>query len=663
LISSRNNNGRNSLNRLYPLTAVVGQEPMKTALLLLAVDPGLGGVLLIGEKGTAKSTAARALAELLPAIPVVQGCPFHCDPKKTKELCPHCLELYSANGNPPSGLSPAPFLTLPLGLTEDRLMGGLDLELAVETGLAELQPGLLGQANRGILYVDEINLLEPYLGHLLLDAVEFGRVLVEREGLSVRHTARVALIGSMNPEEGPLGPQLLDRFALAVRVKGETDPAARAEIIRRRLVYEADPSAFRRSWMEETKTWCRRIVAARRRLTDTILTPAARRLLADLVRQTGALGHRGDLALARAARAKAAWEGLAEAGPDQVAALAGLALDFRRVPRKNGRPAGSPAQKISPPAARHFETPYITSSPPQLFQAVSAGDGGRRAEVFRVYEPNEAFDLLTPTSRREQGPRQRSGRRSTRQAQSKRGRYFRSSPERLGRPVALDATLRAAAPYQIARRGPDSPALVIRQPDLREKVFRQKTGRLILFVVDASGSVGGFDRMAEAKAAALALLSEAYQKRDRVGLIAFHGSGAQVLLPPTDSVELARGLLEDLPTGGKTPLAEALVKTHQLVRVELARDPGLTPLIVLMTDGRPNVPLTPGTDPWRETLNLASHLRQDPRLRFLLLDTDSGHYSDYTLMGCLAERLEAPRLTLEDLRHGRMEAWLERLEQ
>jgi len=198
---------------------------------------------------------------------------------------------------------------------------------------------------------------------------------------------------------------------------------------------------------------------------------------------------------------------------------------------------------------------------------------------------------------------------------------------------------------------------------LREKVFRQKTGRLILFVVDASGSVGGFDRMAEAKAAALALLSEAYRKRDRVGLIAFYGPGAQVLLPPTDSVELAGRLLEDLPTGGKTPLAEALVKTHQLVRVELARDPGLTPLIVLMTDGRPNVPLTPGTDPWRETLNLASHLRRDSRLRFLLLDTDSGHYSDYTLMGCLAERLEAPRLTLEDLRRGRLEAWLERLEQ
>jgi len=657
-----NNQVRHSLNRIYPLAALVGQEPMKTALLLLAVDPGLGGVLLVGEKGTAKSTAARALAELLPALPVVQGCPFHCHPENPHEFCPHCSKLYSADRNPPAELKPTPFLTLPLGLTEDRLLGGLDLESAIETGRAELQVGLLGLADRGFLYVDEINLLEPYLAHLLLDAVEFGQVLVEREGLSVRHPARIAMIGSMNPEEGPLGPQLTDRFALAVRVKGEDDSAARTEIIRRRLAYEADPSAFRRSWFDETEALRRRIVAARERLTGLSLTPAARQLIADLVRRAGAKGHRADLALARAARAKAAWEGLGEAGEDQVAAVADPALAFRRAPNKKGRVIISQSGKVSPPPAQHFETPYIPSAPARFFQVVSAGENGGVVEVFRVYNPNEAFDFQTPTGRRERGPRDKTGRRSARQSKTKRGRYFRSSPERLGRPVALDATLRAAAPHQIARRGPDSPALVIRPPDLREKVFRHKTGRLILFVVDASGSVGRFDRMAEAKAAALALLSEAYRKRDRVGLIAFHGSGAQVLLPPTDSVELAGRLLEDLPTGGKTPLAEALLKTHQLVRVELARDPGLTPLIVLMTDGRPNVPLTPGADPWRETLHLAAHLRRDPRLRFLLLDTDSGHYSDYTLVGYLAERLEAPRLTLEDLRRGRLEAWLERLE-
>ncbi|MEW5724069.1 MAG: VWA domain-containing protein [Thermodesulfobacteriota bacterium] len=658
---------------LYPLAALAGQERMKLALLLLAVDPGLGGVLLVGEKGTAKSTAVRGLAEILPPLTVVPGCPYNCPPGRPAGLCPDCRRK-ALTGGLDSRTAPRPFLTLPLGATEDRVAGGLDLERSAAAGRPVLYPGLLGLANRGYLYVDEVNLLEPCLAHLLLDAAESGRLIVEREGLSLWHPARAALIGTMNPEEGRLGPQLADRFALRVRVESEPDPVVRAGIVRRRLAFEADPAGFRREWAGRTAALARRVAEARGRLSHTRLSGAAGRLMSSYIKKFQPQGHRADLALARAARALAAWEGLAAAGAREVGRVAGLVLDGRRRPEPARRVKAGPVSVQAPPPSRHFEKPCLLEAREvDVFRgpAAEAGDG---PEAERLYRANAGFEIVTPASRRERGPQGRTGRRTARSGRQARGRYFRSSPERLGRPLAVDATLRAAAPHQPSRRrtsgaqaapGPDRPsrdqAFLIREPDLREKVFRHKTGRLVLFVVDASGSVGSLERMSEAKAAALSLLGEAYRKRDRVGLIAFHGRGAQVLLAPTGSIETAGRLLADLPTGGKTPLAAALVDTHRLVRIELARDPDLTPLIVLLTDGRPNVPLDPGEDPWREALHLAGLIARDRRLRFVLVDTDRGHYSDYKLTRDLAERLGAPRLTLEDLRQGRLEAWLDKV--
>ena len=652
-----NNQGRGLLG--FPLAALAGQERMKLALLLLGVDPGLGGVLLVGQKGTAKSTAVRGFAEILPLIPAVVGCPYHCDPGRPMDYCPICAAR-DGSGFLPGEVMPTPLLTLPLGATEDRVVGGLDLERSAKTGQAHLSPGLLGQANRGYLYVDEVNLLEPYLAHLLLDAVEAGRLRVEREGLSLWHPAREALIGTMNPEEGALGPQLKDRFALVVQVEAETEVAVRTEIVRRRLDFEADPVGFREKWGRANENLASSLVKARERLKGIGLTAEARQLLVDLVREARAQGHRGDLALARGAMALAAWQGESLAHVDQVLAIADLVLDSRLVkPRKVA--VSVTERSGAAPAPQHFEAPYIPPSRPQTPLQAHSGSGEERPVVGRLYKSNEVFEVVTPNSKREQGDRARSGRRSARKSSAGRGRYYRSSPERLGRPVALDATLRAAAPHQPQRRQVGGPEFVIRRHDVHEKVFRQKTGRLVLFVVDASGSVGSLDRMSEAKAAALSLLNEAYQKRDRVGLISFNGSQASVLLPPTNSVELASHLLEELPTGGKTPLAAALVSTEKLLRVELARDPGLTPLVVIMTDGRPNVGLTAGMDPWREVLQLAGFLARDRRLKFLLVDTDQGYYNDYKLTPDLAQKLGAPRLTLEDLRGGCLEVWLEQV--
>jgi len=506
LLSLENPAGRRGPDNIYPLAALAGQERMKLALLLLAVDPRLGGVLLAGEKGTAKSTAVRALAELLPPLDAVQGCRYNCDPGRPDDFCPDCRRCFKLEKTPPRVTRPTPFLTLPLGATEDRLAGGLDLELTARTGRPELSVGLLGQANRGFLYVDEINLLEPYLGHLLLDAAESGWVRVEREGLSLRHPARIALIGTMNPEEGVLGPQLADRFALTVRVIGETGPDVRAEIVRRRLAFETDPAGFRGSWAGEIEALRQRLTKARQRLSGIEITPQAQNLISVLVREHRSKGHRGDLALARAARALAAWQDAPAAGEEQVLTMADLALASRRTEARKTRVKAAPVRSLTPPPNQRFEEPYIPPSEPVFVPAVPGEHESGQPQALRLFTPNNGFEVVTPTSRREQGPRERAGRRAARQTSAPRGRYYRSSPERLGRPLALDATFRAAAPHQPARRASKSSALVIRKHDFREKVFRQKTGRLVLFVVDASGSVGSLDRMSEAKAAVLSLL-------------------------------------------------------------------------------------------------------------------------------------------------------------
>ena len=644
----------------YPFAALVGQKAMKQALLLLAVDADLGGVLLVGKKGTAKSTAVRALSEILPPLEAVKGCLFHCRPDYPNDLCPYCRKTLKDNGALTSVTTATPFMTLPLGATEDRLAGGLDMELTVSTGRPHLAVGLLGQANRGYLYVDEINLLEPYLAHLMLDATSSGAFRVEREGLSLWTPSRAALIGTMNPEEGPLGPQLADRFALVVRVDGEEELGTRAEIVRRRLAYEKDQTGFRATWRQETEELKQALITARKRLPLTKITPDAQSLISELVDAARPKGHRADLALARAARALAAWEGKPETDPDHVISVADPVLVSRAVAKKKKAVQVKTIAGTAQEGGRPQEAPIIMNRGEEPPPASPPSEAGEPQLPTRLYLSNESFEIITPTSRREQGPKGRSGRRAARQTNSGRGRYYKSSPERLGRPVALDATFRAAAPHQVARGKQKGLGLIIRTPDLREKVYRQKTGRLVLFLVDASGSVGSLERMSEAKAAAMSILAEAYQKRDRVSLIAFHGQEAKVLLPPTNSVEMAGKLLEDLPSGGKTPMAAALLKAQSLIRVELNRDPGLTPLVVILTDGRPNIPLTPGVDPWREVLNLAGRMAQDRRLRFILVDTDKGYYNDYKLTKDLSERLSAPRLTLEDLRNGELTAWLEK---
>ncbi|MDR2302364.1 MAG: VWA domain-containing protein [Deltaproteobacteria bacterium] len=690
----------------YPLAALVGQAEMVRALFLLAVDVKLGGVLLVGEKGTAKSTAARALAEVLPLFDGRLDCPYHCRPDQPLEFCPVCQRVSG-----PSGPMRPPFKTVPLGVTEERLLGGLDWEKTLKLGRPALKPGLLGEANHGLVYVDEVNLLEPSLAHLLLDAASGGRVTLERDGLSLWHPAKFALLGSMNPEEGPLGPQLADRFALSVTLKGESDPALRAEIVRRRLAYERDPGAFRKAYLAESLALTERIVRAREILKG--LRPAEKTLkaAAQMAQTVKAAGHRADLALCRAALALRAWEGAredaredlgddgvnqalapggrGEVGPGWLEKVAGLVLATReRADRGDGgkTPIGE-IKKITAPQKAKREDVYVTAQveAPANFKASEALQDEKTS--LTVYEVAQTFEIVTPKGPNRKGPKERSGRRGWRETAKARGRAFKTTARRLGRPVSLSATLRAAAPHQAFRRqNPNRPyghspgaahgnhgnhgdhgalgadgerALLLNPGDFREKVYRLKTGRLVLFVVDSSGSIGTLYRMEEAKAAALSLLGDAYRKRDRVAVIAFYGHTAELLLPPTNSPDLAGRLLASLPSGGKTPLAAALALTHKVITVERSKDPKISPYVILMTDGRPNIPLDPGRAPWAEVLGMAARMSEDPTVKFLLIDTDRGAYNDYKLTRELSERLRCPRMSLEELRQGKLDVWLE----
>ena len=314
----------------FPFSAIVGQDEMKLAILIAAIDPAIGGVLVFGDRGTGKSTAVRALAALLPKMRAVIGCGYGCDPAATGGACEDCVRLRGQSGAVlKSHLVPVPVVDLPLGATEDRVVGALDLERALSQGIKAFEPGLLARANRGFLYIDEVNLLEDHLVDLLIDVAASGENVVEREGLSVRHPARFVLVGSGNPEEGELRPQLLDRFGLSVEVKTPEELAARVEVVRRRDAFEKDPAAFADQWKKEDERTRRRIVAGRTRLNDVVIPDSARERAAQLCMALGTDGLRGDLTLIRAARALAALQGDAEVTDAQLRRVAAPALRHR----------------------------------------------------------------------------------------------------------------------------------------------------------------------------------------------------------------------------------------------------------------------------------------------------------------------------------------------
>ncbi|MET8610657.1 putative cobaltochelatase [Streptomyces misionensis] len=645
----------------FPFTAVVGQDDLRLALLLNAVSPAVGGVLVRGEKGTAKSTAVRALSALLPEVAVVPGCRFSCDPAAPDPACPD-----GPHERGPGVERPARMVELPVGASEDRLVGALDIERALAEGVKAFEPGLLADAHRGILYVDEVNLLHDHLVDLLLDAAAMGSSYVEREGVSVRHAARFLLVGTMNPEEGELRPQLLDRFGLTVEVTASREPDQRVEVVRRRLAYDDDPDGFAARWAAEEAAVRQRIAAARELLPQVRLGDGALRQIAATCAAFEVDGMRADIVMARTATALAAWAGRTDVLAEDVRQAALLALPHRRrrnpfdapgldedkldetLERSAGQDGDGDGDDDPGPGGPGGGGRPEPEDGPQGGGDTAArpedGEGGQpqpsgapEQSPVRAAEPFRAKALSVPGIG--EGAAGRRSRARTEHGRTTGARRPRGTLTKLH----LAATVRAAAPHQRAR-GRSGPGLVIRRDDLRQAVREGREGNLVLFVVDASGSMAARQRMSAVKGAVLSLLLDAYQRRDKVGLVTFRGAGAEVALPPTSSVDAAAARLESLPTGGRTPLAAGLLKAHEVLRVERLRDPARRALLVVVTDGR----ATGGPEPVA-LAGRAARLFAAESVASVVVDCESGPVR-LGLAGRLAGELGGTAVTLDELR-------------
>ena len=604
----------------FPFAAIVGQEALTSALLLCAVNPGVGGVLIRGDKGSAKSTAARALTGVLSPIERIAGCAYNCEPGKPAEPCETCR-----SDAPTVQLSPVPFVNLPLGATEDRVLGSLDFERALKEGRRSFQPGLLATAHRGLLYIDEVNLLPDHLVDVLLDAAAMGVNRVQREGLSVEHPTHIALIGTMNPEEGEIRPQLLDRFGMMVEVAAPEDARERTEIVRRRLAWEREPESFNRQWEPRQQALRARVTRARELLPRVRMAEGLQLLSSELCCAQGVRSLRADLVMVKAACGLAALAGRTQVEPEDLEQAARLVLPHRRR-RKPFEAPGLDEQRLqdtlrrapAPPAA-----PGSADAPEQSEPGGGQSPGDEPPPPLSAGAAEQVFApsrVATPRIDLKDAPAAGGLGRRSRSRDSRRGREVRAVPDERLTDLALTATLSHAV-VRGAGLARGAGRLDVRREDLHQKVRSGRQGSLILFVVDASGSMAGLRRMQMVKGTVLALLSDAYQQRDEVGVIAFRGAGAEVLLAPTRSVEIAERALRELPTGGRTPLAHALKTAFEVL--ERAASSAPLPLLIVLSDGRANVPLEPGADPWQQSLEWARALERGG-FAALVLDTEAG---------------------------------------
>ncbi len=645
--------------QILPFTAIVGQERMKKALILNAINPKIGGVLIRGEKGTAKSTAVRALAELLPKIEVVGNCPFNCNPDNPDEMCDICYESAANGGKLDVVTRKRRVVDLPLGCTEDRVVGTLNIEKAIKEGIRALEPGILAAANRGILYIDEINLLDDHVADVLLDSAAMAVNVVEREGISVSHPSRFILVGTMNPEEGEIRPQLLDRFGLQANVESLTDVDERVAIVKVAERFDADPDGFRESYESQQRELGEKISKAETILPDARIGDDLLRTTAEMCIELGVRTHRAEIVITRTAKTIAAFDSRTEVTLADIKEAMELALPhrMRRKPfeppeldtekldrmmeekseekneekQKPGEEREQPEQKHKNEHKhehKHEQDHEHEQGQQEMQDPPDSGDEGATPQesVFEVGSPIDAGTVRPKQKRDRSYRRKTSGRRIPTLALYNRGRYARHTLPR-GKPtdIAIDATICAAAPHQGDRctgeGGAVGTAILIRDQDIREKIRVGKVSTATLFVVDASGSMGASNRMESAKGAVLSLLLDSYQQRDRLGMVAFRGSTADVLLPLSRSADLAFKQLHDLPTGGKTPLSAGLSTGLNLLLAELKKNEETIPIMILISDGRANVPL--GDAKVKEELLGIAEDARSAGIHVVVLDTES----------------------------------------
>jgi magnesium chelatase ATPase subunit I len=611
-----------SVSPVYPFSAIVGQEEMKLALLLNVIDPLIGGVLIMGQRGTGKSTAVRGLAELLPEIRVVRNCIYRCDPAELQHLCHDCQAKQASGIKLHSERVAVRVVNLPLGATEDRVCGTIDIQRALQSGIKAFEPGLLAGANRGFLYIDEVNLLDDHLVDVLLDAAATGRNRVEREGISIEHPARFVLIGSGNPEEGELRPQLQDRFGLHVEVTTDNRRESRVAVVEKRDAFDHDPDTFLLAAEAEQVRLRRQITKARSTFVNLRVDQTLLRLIASLCSELKVDGHRGELTITRAARALAALEGRRQVTPEDVRRVAIMSLRHRL--RRDVLEETASADQIREAMERVFAASSIPSSrtddggawpgdrtgkkdqstSSDLDSSVgkarsrgsadAAGANGGDNGLFRLPLPADLDSRIQKLET--SGPRasrvhqdsvgQANGRHKTQTsgiANEKRGRYRRAVSYRTSR-LAVETTLRASA-IEIGRAIDGTSR--ISSHSLRYKLFAQKGGTLFIFAIDTSGSMA-LNRINQAKGALLRLLKTSYINRDQVAVVAFGGASAKVLLAPSRSILRARRVLDSLSVGGGTPLSAGLLCSLAVARRASSQGKSDIRLLVF-TDGRANV--------------------------------------------------------------------------
>lgn len=610
---------------VYPFPAVIGQESVKKALILNIINPQIGGVLISGEKGTAKSTLVRGLASLMPNMDVID---------------------------------------LPLNITEDRLIGSLDIEFAITNGKIKFESGLLKKAHGNFLYVDEVNLLSEHIVNCLLEVSASGVNKVEREGMSYRHDSEFVLVGTMNPEEGLLRSQFLDRFGLYVEVNGSKDIEERTLIVEKRIEYEQNPDKFIIKYYDEMEQLANKLILAKSKLKDINVSESIMQLASQFSLESNCAGHRGEIVIVETAKAIAAYDSRCNVTLDDVKEAAELALPHRMRDNNSGveqenfnedqqeNCEDNEESKNQEPENQdvdfdqeELDDESNSDTNPDSIENNSNNDNENIED--NIEDIGETFFVnaldIEPL---QQKKRRDSGKRNKTKTDSIQGRYVKYTlPKNKIKDIAFDATVRAAAPFQKVRDN-NGLALAIRDSDFREKVREKRVGSTILFVVDASGSMGAKARMRAVKGAILSLLTDAYQKRDKVGMVAFRKDSAELILGITRSVDLAQKCLKELPTGGKTPLANGLYLGYEILKAEMYKNPDQVPLLVVVSDARANVSIY-GGNPFNEAVEIGKKIKMDG-IQSLVIDSEK----DYIKLGLavkLSEAMDSEYYKLEDL--------------
>jgi len=621
---------------VFPFIAIVGQEKMKKALLLNAVNPRIGGVLIRGQKGTGKTTAVRALAELLPEIKVVKDCPFNCNPENPREMCDSCYNRYAGGEGLPWIERKVRVVNLPLNATVDRVVGTLDIGKALREGLKALDPGLLAEANRGILYIDEVNLLDDYVADVLLDVAASGVNIVERENISVMHPSRFILIGTMNPEEGELRPQLLDRFGLQVEVEPVTDPILQIEIVKRVEEFEADPLGFMKKYEEEQRELKLKIKRARELIPKVQIS---NELLHEIAKVCSKLSvsNRAPIVITRTAKTIAALSERVNVNKDDVLEAMELALPHRMRKKPFEQPY-IPREKLEEIISNNCSDAEVEN---EKQEEEKSGSLQSDEKIFNI-GPSLPVNLEIRADKEIHAGK---GGRTVKSIGTNRGSYVYSIiPKSEPHDIAVDATIRAAA-SRLASLHEKLPLKIVDE-DIREKVRRAKTSTLITLVVDASGSMAAQKRMEAAKGAVFGLLSDAYRRRDRIAFIAFRGESSEILLPPTNNIDLAEKALAKLPTGGKTPLPHALLTALNLVKSEKeVCSKNIKPIIVLITDGKANVSL--GGKIREEIIGISRKIKEN-NIHLAVIDVSEDPYTP-NYISDIIEAANAKHIKIENL--------------